>query len=78
MKLLLKNGEVRGITRRQKDNGDYTTYINLEDSEGVSVQFFVDNTCNISSFKKGDKINAILDYNTRYGSLKVISIEGVK
>lgn len=69
--------EFRGKSERTNEKGTYR-YVNLEDDNGESAKFQVDDNVDISKFKKGDKVVACFDFNVRYGSLKIIKIESVK
>lgn len=72
--LLKVNCEFRGMSERTNDNGKYV-YANLEDEHGESAKFQVNDNVDLSKLKKGDKVVALLDYNVKYGSLKVFNIE---
>lgn len=72
--LLKVNCEFRGKSERTNDNGTYI-YANLEDENGESAKFQVNDNVDLSKFKKGDKVLAYLEYNVKFGSLKVFSIE---
>ena len=60
---LKTNCEIRGISQRVDDKNMNHYYVNLEDEKGESCKFPVDQKSNIDlkSFKKGDKVNVVLD-----------------
>lgn len=73
--MILKfKAELRGSSIRIDDKGNEFHYINVEDSNGESAKFSCNNEIDLKQFKKGDNVNVELDYNIKYGSLKVVSV----
>lgn len=71
---LVVNAEFRGCSVRADDKGNEYHYVNIEDENGESAKFQIDLALDIKQFKKGDKVKACLDYNVKYGSLKVVRL----
>lgn len=71
---LVINAEFRGSSVRTDDKGNEYHYVNIEDENGESAKFQADLLVDIKSFKKGDKVKTSLDYNVKYGSLKVVKL----
>lgn len=76
--MILKNVyEFRGSATKTNDNGIYY-YVNLEQDDGESCKFSCSDKIDLSQFKKGDRVNTIVEYSNIYKSLKVVSLEKVK
>lgn len=68
--------EFRGKEIRKNEKGSYY-YVNLEDETGNACKFPAEKFSSFEDLKKGDKVKAFIDYNVKYGSLKVINCEKV-
>ena len=70
--------EFRGFNSKITEKGTFSS-VNLEDSKGDACKFPLDNglveVCHHLS--KGDIVDALLDYNITYKSLKVVNIQKV-
>lgn len=72
--ILICKAEFRGSSARTDDKGHTYNYVNLEDSSGESAKLSCDSSIDLKNFKKGDSLNFAIDYNSKYGSLKVVDI----
>lgn len=72
--ILICKAEFRGSSARTDDKGHTYNYVNLEDVNGESAKFSCDSSIELKNYKKGDNLNFVIDYNSKYGSLKVVDI----
>lgn len=71
--------EFRGKTQTKTKEGTIFNYLNLEDENGESCKFRVNNdSLDLTKLLKGKKYKCFIDYNTKYGSLNVTDIEEIK
>ena len=71
--------EFRGKTETKTKEGTIFNYLNLEDENGESCKFRVNNdNLDFSKLIKGKKYLVDIDYNTKYSSLSVVNFEEVK
>lgn len=72
--------EFRGKETKLGKENHVFRYVNLEDNTeaGGSAKFQCDVFESFDKLKKGDKVRVLLDYNTKYSSLKVININVIK
>lgn len=68
MRIVSKH-EFRGCTTTSKQNGDLMHYFNLEDENGESAKIFSEVAGD--KLERGKKYDFIIDYSTKYGSLKI-------
>ena len=72
---LVSNLEFRGFTSTRGKEDKIYNYVNLEDEHGESCKFFCD-IAPVNYLEKGEKYDVTFDYSSKYGSLKVVGIEG--
>lgn len=66
--------EYRGFTSTlNKDKTKSYNYVNVEDSDGESAKFLSD--VDTTTLKKGTTYEFVLDYSTKYGSIKVVGVK---
>lgn len=68
--------EYRGVSSiLSKDKTKTYNYINVEDSSGESAKFLADLQYDYPKLEKGKIYNFILDYSTKYGSIKIVGVQ---
>lgn len=69
------NLEFRGSTDVTSDNGKTYHYFNVEDLNGESAKLLSDFSSKDFELEKGMRYDFILDYSTRYSSLRIRGVE---
>lgn len=69
------NLEFRGSNDVTSDNGKTYHYFNVEDSNGESAKLLSDFSSKDFELEKGMKYDFVLDYSTRYSSLRIRGVE---
>lgn len=74
--LITNEFEFRGLTSTPKSNGGVNNYVSVEDSTGESCKFYCLETAgDLNKLQKGKRYKFTLDYNSKYGSLKIAKFE---